>query len=48
MTNKLGELLLEAGLIDRDQFGEAMQRSLATGLPLGRILVLKGALQDSF
>jgi tetratricopeptide (TPR) repeat protein len=46
-TNKLGELLLEASIIDGDQFGKALQRSLATGLPLGRILVLNGAISDS-
>ncbi len=46
-TNKLGELLLEAGLIDREQFGKSMQRSLSTGLPLGRILVLNGALPEA-
>lgn len=45
-TNKLGELLLEAGLITRDQFAKAFQRSLSTGLPLGRMLVLNGALSD--
>ncbi len=43
----MGEILLEAGLIDGDQFAKAMQRSMSTGLPLGRILVLNGALQES-
>jgi tetratricopeptide (TPR) repeat protein len=47
VSNKLGELLLEANLIDREQFGKSMQRSLATGLPLGRILVLNGALSET-
>jgi len=46
-TNKLGEVLLEAGLINSDQFSKAMQRSLATGLPLGRILVLNNTLADA-
>ncbi|HNB22439.1 MAG TPA: hypothetical protein PKZ32_08480, partial [Candidatus Melainabacteria bacterium] len=46
-TNKLGEVLLEAGLINADQFSKAMQRSLATGLPLGRILVLNNTLADA-
>jgi tetratricopeptide (TPR) repeat protein len=45
-TNKLGELLLEAGMINRDQFAKAYQRSLSTGLPLGRMLVLNGAISD--
>jgi Tetratricopeptide repeat len=47
LSNKLGELLLAAHLIDREQFGKSMQRSLATGLPLGRILVLNGALSET-
>jgi hypothetical protein len=47
LSNKLGELLLAANLIDREQFGKSMQRSLATGLPLGRILVLNGALSET-
>ena len=46
-SNKLGELLLASNLIDREQFGKSMQRSLATGLPLGRILVLNGALSET-
>lgn len=46
-TNKLGELLLEAGLITPDDFGKALQRSQATGLPLGRILVLNGSITDA-
>lgn len=46
-TNKLGEVLLEAGLVTPDQFAKAMQRSLSTGLPLGRILVLNNTLADA-
>lgn len=46
-TNKLGEVLLEAGLVTTDQFAKAMQRSLSTGLPLGRILVLNNTLADA-
>lgn len=46
-TNKLGELLLEANIINGDQFGKALQRSLSTGLPLGRILVLNGAISET-
>ena len=45
-TNRLGEILLEAGLIDGDQFAKAMQRSMSTGLPLGRILVLNGVYKN--
>lgn len=47
ITNKLGELLMEADLIEYEQFHKAMQRSQATGLPLGRVLVLNGAIQES-
>ncbi|CAN5541167.1 hypothetical protein BH11CYA1_BH11CYA1_15140 [soil metagenome] len=46
-TNRLGELLMDSGIINKAVFGAAMQRSLATGLPLGRILVLNGSMADS-
>jgi len=42
-TNRLGELLMDANIINKGQFGQAMGRSLATGLPLGRILVLNNS-----
>ena len=45
-TNKLGELLISANLISTQQFAHAMQRSMATGLPLGRMLVLSGVLNE--
>lgn len=45
-TNKLGEMLLEARIITKENFNQAMGRCLATGLPLGRILVLNGSLPD--
>jgi len=45
-TNRLGELLMEAGLINRGQLSAAMQRSMSTGLPLGRILVLNNSIVD--
>jgi tetratricopeptide (TPR) repeat protein len=45
-TTKLGELLVEAKVITREQLEKAMQRSLAIGLPLGRILVLNGAINE--
>lgn len=47
ITNKLGELLLEAGLVDHEQLAKSVQRSLSTGLPLGRILVLNGTLTET-
>ncbi len=46
-TNRLGELLLEAGLIDNDQLSKAMQKSLSTGLPLGRMLVLNSVINEA-
>ncbi len=46
-TNKLGELLLESAIISPDDFAKALQRSQATGLPLGRILVLNGSIGES-
>jgi tetratricopeptide (TPR) repeat protein len=45
-TSKLGELLLESNVITSEQLDKAMQRSLSTGLPLGRILVLNGAINE--
>ncbi|HEY9784201.1 MAG TPA: hypothetical protein V6D17_02290 [Candidatus Obscuribacterales bacterium] len=44
-TNKLGELLITAGHISRRQVDEALKASQHLGLPLGRILVLKGFLK---
>jgi tetratricopeptide (TPR) repeat protein len=46
-TGKLGELLLDSGVINGDQFAGAMQRSMITGLPLGRMLVLNNVLSDT-
>lgn len=46
-TNKLGHLLLEANLVTHEQLDDALQTCFNTGLPLGRILVLKGVLNDS-
>lgn len=39
-TGKLGELLTEAGLVDPDELSATMERSVNTGMPLGRMLVL--------
>ena len=46
-TNRLGELLMESGLINKGQLAAAMQRSVSTGLPLGRILVLNNSIGDA-
>lgn len=45
-TNKLGQLLVEAELVNTDQLEDALQTCFNTGLPLGRILVLKGVMND--
>lgn len=43
-TNKIGELLIAAGFITKKQVDDAMASSQHLGLPLGRILSLKGFL----
>ncbi len=43
-TNKLGELLMEAELVKKEVLDQALQQSTASGLPLGRILILTGAI----
>lgn len=45
-TNKLGELLIEAELISREVLDQALAQSTQSGLPLGRILILTGALVE--
>jgi tetratricopeptide (TPR) repeat protein len=45
-TGKLGQLLFDAELVTLEQLSLAMQRSLTTGLPLGRMLVLEKVLSD--
>lgn len=47
LTNKLGQLLFDSGLVSKGVVEEALQTCFTTGLPLGRILVLKGALSES-
>lgn len=46
-TGRLGELLLEAGVLRWEQLSKAMEQSLQTGLPLGRMLVLHQVLTDA-
>ncbi|HEY9685128.1 MAG TPA: hypothetical protein V6C86_26375 [Oculatellaceae cyanobacterium] len=41
ITNRLGQLLLDAGALTADQLHEATEVSFASGLPLGRVLVLR-------
>jgi len=46
-TNKLGELLLEAEMVTREALDQALQQSTASGLPLGRILILTGGIAEA-
>jgi tetratricopeptide (TPR) repeat protein len=46
-TDKLGQLLYEAGIVSLEQLSLAMQRSLSTGLPLGHMLGLDNVVSDS-
>lgn len=45
-SNKLGQLFMEAGFISMEQFQSALEESAASGLPLGRCLVLSGAITE--
>lgn len=47
LTNRLGQLLRDSDLVAAEVIEEALQTCFSTGLPLGRILVLKGAISDS-
>ncbi|MDR3612452.1 MAG: hypothetical protein P4L53_02735 [Candidatus Obscuribacterales bacterium] len=40
ITNTLTNLLLDANMITREQLGSALQRSLSSGMTIGRLLVL--------
>ena len=42
----LGHLLFEAEAVSKDQLDAAVQRSYATGIPMGRILVLNNACDE--
>jgi hypothetical protein len=45
-TNKLGELLVEAEMITKEVLDQALAQSTQSGLPLGRILLLTGAVVE--
>ena len=45
--NRLGELLFEAGMANKQQLQEGMIQSQETGLPLGMILINKGIITRS-
>ena len=44
--NKLGDLLLDGGCVTEQQLSDAFEVCFATGLPLGRVLVLRQALPE--
>lgn len=45
-TNKLGELLMEAGLVARETLDQALEQASQAGLPLGRILLHTGSVVE--
>ncbi|HEY9754551.1 MAG TPA: hypothetical protein V6C97_05305 [Oculatellaceae cyanobacterium] len=45
-TNKLGQLLVDSDLITSTQRNESLQTALASGLPIGRVLVFKRAISN--
>ena len=45
-TTPLGELLIDAGYVTRDQLQQSLEKSTQTGLPFGRLLVFSGALTE--
>jgi hypothetical protein len=45
-TNKLGEILLAAGIVDNQQLELGLQHSGVTGLPLGRVLINLGIISE--
>lgn len=47
LTNRLGELFLEAGCISDSQLNSGLEAFFSTGLPLARVLVLQGVITPS-
>ncbi|HNB24695.1 MAG TPA: hypothetical protein PKZ32_19905, partial [Candidatus Melainabacteria bacterium] len=47
MNNDLTEILSQAGVINQDQLGRAMQKSLQTKILIGRVLVITGDISSS-
>jgi hypothetical protein len=45
-STRLGDLLVEAGIVTREQLEDALASNHSSGLPLGRVLVLSGVLTD--
>lgn len=46
-TNKLGELLLEAGYVTPDELHDALVKSRSSGVPFGRLLVMNSILTEA-
>lgn len=46
-TNKLGELLIEAGYVTSEQLQDALIKSRSSGVPFGRLLVLNLVLSEA-
>ncbi len=46
LTNKLGELLLDAQIVNSKQLEDALHTSSETGLPVGRVMVSMGMVND--
>lgn len=46
-TNKLGELLIEAGYVTPEQLQDALVKSRSSGVPFGRLLVLNLVLSEA-
>lgn len=47
LTNKLGQLLLDAEILEEDELEEALQTNQKTGLPLGHILCFTGLISQT-
>ncbi len=47
MNNDFTELLIQSQVINQDQFGRAMQKSLQTKILVGRVLVITGDISSS-
>ncbi|MGD9684335.1 MAG: hypothetical protein AB7W16_24490 [Candidatus Obscuribacterales bacterium] len=45
-TNRLGDLLVDAGLVEVSVVNDCLDDCFASGLPLGRVLVMKGAVNE--
>jgi hypothetical protein len=46
VTNRLGELLIDAGIISEAQLSDCLATSRETGMPLGRVLIFKRTINE--